>query len=142
MGVSYERGTPVLNSNSVHKTQPESDSGTERCMVHPVGTGSAIECRPCRLAGCEDGAIGNLSVQLFIPPARDPLWRWTNPRNSPYVSTPKNESAPKNPRRMPSPRARQARPRSPSSYRGTSLIRKRHPIGPYSRPVPRALWWS
>jgi len=27
-------------------------------------------------------------------------------------------------------------------YRGTFLIRKRHPIGPYSRPVPRALWWS
>ena len=27
-------------------------------------------------------------------------------------------------------------------YRGTSLIRKRHPIGPYSRPMPRTLWWS
>ena len=28
------------------------------------------------------------------------------------------------------------------SYRGTSLIRKRLPLGPYSRPIPRALWWS
>ena len=27
-------------------------------------------------------------------------------------------------------------------YRGTSLIRNRHPVGPYSRPSPRALWWS
>ena len=27
-------------------------------------------------------------------------------------------------------------------YRGTSLIRKRHPVGPYSRVMPRALWWS
>jgi len=25
---------------------------------------------------------------------------------------------------------------------GTSLIRKRLLLGPYSRPVPRALWWS
>ena len=27
-------------------------------------------------------------------------------------------------------------------YRGTSLIRKRPPVGPYSRAMPRALWWS
>ena len=27
-------------------------------------------------------------------------------------------------------------------YRGTSLIRKRLSLGPYSRPMPRALWWS
>ncbi|KAJ1491230.1 hypothetical protein T484DRAFT_3222922 [Baffinella frigidus] len=27
-------------------------------------------------------------------------------------------------------------------YRGTSLIRNRPPLGPYSRPTPRALWWS
>ena len=27
-------------------------------------------------------------------------------------------------------------------YRGTSRIRKRNPLGPYSRPMPRALWWS
>jgi len=27
-------------------------------------------------------------------------------------------------------------------YKGTSLIRKHHPIGPYSRPMLRALWWS
>ena len=29
-----------------------------------------------------------------------------------------------------------------SVYRGTSLIRNRHPLGPYSRPTPRALRWS
>ena len=27
-------------------------------------------------------------------------------------------------------------------YRGTSLMRKRTPLGPYSRTMPRALWWS
>ena len=27
-------------------------------------------------------------------------------------------------------------------YRGTSLIRNRRSIGPYSRPIPRALGWS
>jgi len=27
-------------------------------------------------------------------------------------------------------------------YRGTSLIRNRHPVGPYSRTMPRLLWWS
>ena len=27
-------------------------------------------------------------------------------------------------------------------YRGTSLIRKRLPVGPCSSPMPRALWWS
>ena len=27
-------------------------------------------------------------------------------------------------------------------YRGTSLIRKRLPLGPYSSPMPRALWCS
>ena len=27
-------------------------------------------------------------------------------------------------------------------YGGTLLIRKRHPMGPYSRAIPRALWWS
>ena len=26
-------------------------------------------------------------------------------------------------------------------YRGTSLIRKRRPLGPYNSPMPRALWW-
>ena len=25
---------------------------------------------------------------------------------------------------------------------GTSPIRKHHPLGPYSRPLPRVLWWS
>ena len=29
-----------------------------------------------------------------------------------------------------------------ATYRGTSLTRKRAPPGPYSRTVPRALWWS
>ena len=29
-----------------------------------------------------------------------------------------------------------------SLYRGTSLIRKRPPLGPYNRAMPRALWWS
>jgi len=27
-------------------------------------------------------------------------------------------------------------------YRGTSLIRNSAPLGPYSRNMPRALWWS
>ena len=27
-------------------------------------------------------------------------------------------------------------------YRGTSLIRNSTPLGPYSRPISRALWWS
>ena len=27
-------------------------------------------------------------------------------------------------------------------YRGTSPIRKRPPLGPYSRAMPRGLWWS
>ena len=27
-------------------------------------------------------------------------------------------------------------------YRDTSLIRNRLSLGPYSRPMPRALWWS
>jgi len=27
-------------------------------------------------------------------------------------------------------------------YRGASLIRNRPPLGPYSRDMPRALWWS
>ena len=27
------------------------------------------------------------------------------------------------------------------SYRGTSLIRNCLPLGPYSRAMPRALWW-
>ena len=31
--------------------------------------------------------------------------------------------------------------RARAQYRGTSLIRKRPPLGPYSRPVPRSLWW-
>ena len=27
-------------------------------------------------------------------------------------------------------------------YMGTSLIRNSAPLGPYSRPLPMALWWS
>ena len=27
-------------------------------------------------------------------------------------------------------------------YRGTSLIRNSAPLGPYSRTMPGALWWS
>ena len=29
-----------------------------------------------------------------------------------------------------------------SPYKGTSLFKKRIPLGPCSRPMPRALWWS
>ena len=28
------------------------------------------------------------------------------------------------------------------AYRGTSLIRNRHPVGPYSMTMPRGLGWS
>ena len=31
---------------------------------------------------------------------------------------------------------------TPSPYRGTSLIKTSAPPGPYSRTMPRALWWS
>ena len=30
----------------------------------------------------------------------------------------------------------------PKLYRGTSLKRNRRRLGPYSRTMPRALWWS
>ena len=30
---------------------------------------------------------------------------------------------------------------SHAQYRGTSLIRNIAPLGPYSRTMPRALWW-
>ena len=30
----------------------------------------------------------------------------------------------------------------PLRYRGTSLIRNRAPLGPYSRTIPRVIWWS
>ena len=30
---------------------------------------------------------------------------------------------------------------TPNSYRGTSLIRNSTQPGPYSRTMPRALWW-
>jgi len=29
-----------------------------------------------------------------------------------------------------------------NQYRGTSLIRNSAPVGPYSSPMPRDLWWS
>jgi len=32
--------------------------------------------------------------------------------------------------------------RSEMPYRGTLLTRNRTPLGPYSRTMPRALWWS
>ena len=28
-----------------------------------------------------------------------------------------------------------------TSYMSTSLIRNRHPLGPYSSPMPRDIWW-
>ena len=28
------------------------------------------------------------------------------------------------------------------AYRGASLIRERAPLGPFSRTMPRAIWWS
>ena len=34
------------------------------------------------------------------------------------------------------------RHRKVMEYRGTSLMRKRPPLGPYMRAIPRALWWS
>ena len=36
----------------------------------------------------------------------------------------------------------EALPRANAVYRGTSLIRNSAPLGPYSRNMPRALWWS
>ena len=35
-----------------------------------------------------------------------------------------------------------AEPGTKSAYRGTSLIRNSAPLGPYSRNMPRYLWWS
>jgi len=35
-----------------------------------------------------------------------------------------------------------AGPKPRSLYRVTSLIRNSAPLGPYSRTMPRALWWS
>eukprot|EP00290_Baffinella_frigidus_P059462 CAMPEP_0180381780 /NCGR_PEP_ID=MMETSP0989-20121125/26975_1 /TAXON_ID=697907 /ORGANISM="non described non described, Strain CCMP2293" /LENGTH=40 /DNA_ID= /DNA_START= /DNA_END= /DNA_ORIENTATION= len=32
--------------------------------------------------------------------------------------------------------------RNRDPYRGTSPIRNYAPLGPYSRAMPRALWWS
>ena len=40
-----------------------------------------------------------------------------------------------------SPRASRKHRDARGLYRGTSLIRKRAPLGPYSRTMPRALWW-
>ena len=42
------------------------------------------------------------------------------------------------------PGAKEARALAPlpSQYRGTSLKRNSAPLGPYSRNMPRALWWS
>ena len=34
------------------------------------------------------------------------------------------------------------KPRERWTYRGTSLIRNRPPLGPYSSPMTRALWWT
>ena len=31
---------------------------------------------------------------------------------------------------------------APPGYSGTSLIRNSAPLEPYSRPMPKALWWS
>ena len=42
------------------------------------------------------------------------------------------------------PQIRRYRPQVPGyepPYRATSLIRNRHPVGPYSRTMPRLLWW-
>ena len=33
------------------------------------------------------------------------------------------------------------RERSRALYRGTSIMRTPPPLGPYCRPMPRALWW-
>ena len=46
------------------------------------------------------------------------------------------------PRTRFSPWTRTLNPESFQEYRGTSLIRNSTPRGPYSRPMPRALWWS
>ena len=32
--------------------------------------------------------------------------------------------------------------RNVTNYRGTSLVRNSAPLAPYSRTMPRALWWS
>jgi len=50
----------------------------------------------------------------------------------------------KRPRRM-ERKVATAYPNTPTWYRGyrvTSLIRNRHPVGPYSRTMPRLLWRS
>ena len=40
------------------------------------------------------------------------------------------------------PQVVQETPSKLKSYRGTSLIRNRTPLGPHSRTMPEALWWS
>ena len=42
----------------------------------------------------------------------------------------------------PLPRIRRVTELITGHYRGNSLIRNRTRPGPYSRPMPRALWWS
>ena len=46
-----------------------------------------------------------------------------------------------NPQEVP-PTPHTLNPEFPEPYRGTSLIRNRPTLGPYSRPMPGALWLS
>ena len=45
-------------------------------------------------------------------------------------------------RRLPGSAARGLSPPNTCAYRGTSLIRNSASLGPYSRTMHRALWWS
>jgi len=83
---------------------------------------------PCRARG---GALFLMSeVSMYASPAHSRRTTPCGPLPAPYTPHP-------TPRMKPTPCTPTSKP--PKAYRGTSLTRKRTPLEPYRRPVPRVL---
>ena len=124
MVVIENRGTPFGNPNPPNpKPKPQP----------PISWGVALTWAPC--ACCEDRLgtgpprarteviyvdLGYWVISGSITPKGDPASWGINPSVF-------------SPSRVPS---------TPGPYRHTSPVRKRTPIGPYRRPMPRVLRWS
>ena len=115
VGVSYERGTPVFEAPLAPSTYRT-----------PISSFRHVTSPPCsRFFGAATLTLMYLHMHTFTTIPASPLYTSLNPLSNHQHTA-----------------CRASLPSLLLRHRGTSLKRKRTPLGPYRRPMPRVLGGS
>ena len=114
--------------------------------THAVSGPNMPSARTCLHPGGNPGAnLNSTSHRCYLREAIAFEWELTKEAIDLPLVRLQGVGLPRHFRALNAPRVRYLIRRKPPislRYRGTSLIRKHVPVGPYSRTMPRALWWS